>query len=98
MFTCRQKRPENEVAPEAQLVLTASWLTMKETALLAGALARALPMPSECPVPPSLRVRRGMKPVSMLHVQPQNAATLLVDDEGGGAAARHPHSRLTNTR
>ena len=30
-------------APQAQLVLTASWLTMKEAALLAGTLARGLP-------------------------------------------------------
>jgi len=34
------------VAPAAQLVLTASWLTMKEAALLIGTLARSLPTPS----------------------------------------------------
>jgi Putative death-receptor fusion protein (DUF2428) len=35
------------LAPAAQLVLTASWLTMKEVALLSGALAASLPPSSE---------------------------------------------------
>ena len=35
-----------ELAPGPQLVITASWLTMKEAALLTGTLARALPLPS----------------------------------------------------
>jgi Putative death-receptor fusion protein (DUF2428) len=35
------------LAPAAQLVLTASWLTMKEVALLSGALAASLPASSE---------------------------------------------------
>lgn len=34
--------------PQARLVLTASWLTMKEAALLAGALARSLPCGGQC--------------------------------------------------
>ena len=43
-----------ELAPGPQLVITASWLTMKEAALLAGTLARALPLssgprPASCP-------------------------------------------------
>jgi Putative death-receptor fusion protein (DUF2428) len=35
------------LAPTAQLVLTASWLTVKEVALLAGTLAASLPISSE---------------------------------------------------
>jgi hypothetical protein len=33
------------LAPKAQMVVTACWLTMKEVSLLTGELARAVPLP-----------------------------------------------------
>jgi Putative death-receptor fusion protein (DUF2428) len=37
-----------ELAPRAQLVITGSWLTMKEVSLLLGTLARAIPLSGAC--------------------------------------------------
>ena len=37
--------PGESLAPKAQMVVTACWLTMKEVSLLTGELARAVPLP-----------------------------------------------------
>ena len=47
MHLCVSARRDGGLAPAAQLVLTASWLTMKEASLLAGTLAASLPTSSE---------------------------------------------------
>ena len=46
-FVRLRAQRDGGLAPAAQLVLTASWLTMKEVALLSGALAASLPASSE---------------------------------------------------
>lgn len=39
------------LAPRAQIIITACWLTMKEIALLLGSLAKCTPLPGEINMP-----------------------------------------------
>ncbi len=39
---------EGELAPQAQVILTGCWLTMKEVSLLMGSLATYAPLPGTC--------------------------------------------------
>ena len=39
------------LAPKAQVIITACWLTMKEIALLLGSLAKCTPLPGEISIP-----------------------------------------------
>ncbi len=84
-------------APQAQLVLTASWLTMKEAALLAGTLARGLPPGGA--QPPAVRQLRLCGQLSSeildFHRFFSRAATALTNciaaslDAGSGLILRH---------
>ena len=39
---------EGELGPQAQVILTGCWLTMKEVSLLMGSLATCAPLPGTC--------------------------------------------------